>query len=73
MVRKLQSGRVVGPSGMKAKHLKTWLRAATKEKDLDTEMWDKVVSFIQVVFWEGYIPEALIWKTMVLIPKGKGE
>ena len=49
------------------------LRVATKEKDLDTEIWDKVVSVIQVVFWEGYIPEALMWKTMVLIPNGKGE
>ena len=71
-IRKLHSGRAGGPSGMKLDHLKTWLRAATREKDPDTEMWDKVVSVIQVVFWEVYITEALMWTTMVLIPKGKG-
>ena len=32
-----------------------------------------MVSIIKVALWEGYIPEALIWKTMVLIRKGKGE
>ena len=32
-----------------------------------------MVSVIQVAFREGYIPDALMWKTMVLIPKGKGE
>ena len=32
-----------------------------------------MVSVIQVEFWEGYIPEALMWTTMVLIPKGGGE
>ena len=53
---------------MKAEHLKEWLRAATWEKDPDTKTWDKVVSVIQVEFWEGYITEALRWTTMVLIP-----
>ena len=32
-----------------------------------------MVSVIKVAFREGYIPEALMWKTMVLIPKGGGE
>ena len=72
-VRKLQPDRAGGPSGMKAEHLKAWLRAATREKDPDTETWDKVVSVTQVEFREGYIPEALIWKTMFLIPRGKEE
>ena len=49
------------------------MQAATREKDLDTETWDKVVSVIQVAFREGYIPEALMWTTMVLIPKVKGD
>ena len=55
---------------MKAEHLKAWLQAATREKDPDTKTWDKVVSVIHVVFWEGNIPEALMWKTVVIIPKG---
>ena len=58
---------------MKAEQLTAWLQAATREKDLDTETWEKEVSVIQVAFQEGYIPEALIRTTMVLIPKGKGE
>ena len=58
---------------MKAEHLKIWLRSATREKYPDTETWDKVVSIIHVAFRERYIPDALMWKTMVLIPKGKRE
>ena len=57
---------------MQAEHLKAWLRAATIEKDPNTETLDKVVSVIQVAFREGYIPDDLMWTTMVLIPKGKG-
>ena len=38
---------------MKAEHLKAWLQAATREKDPDTETWGKVVSGIQLAFWEG--------------------
>ena len=72
-VRKFRPGRAGGPLGMKAEHLKVWLRAATREKEPDTKTWDKVVSVIHAEFWEGYIPEALMWTTMVLIPNGKGE
>ena len=32
-----------------------------------------MVSVIHVAFKEGYTPEALMWTTMVLIPKGDGE
>ena len=45
---------------MKAEHLKSWLWEATREKEPDTKTWDKVVSVIQVEFWEGYILEALM-------------
>ena len=58
---------------MKAEHLKAWLRAATREKEPDTETCKKVVSVIQAVLREGCIPEALIWTTMFLIPKVKWE
>ena len=71
-VSKLRSGRVGGSSGMKAEHLKAWLRAETREKEPDTETWDKVVSVIQETFQEGYIMEALMWTTMLLIPKVGG-
>ena len=58
---------------MTVEHLKAWLRAATREKEPDTETWEKVISVIQVEFREGYTPEALRWTTMVLIPKGSRE
>ena len=58
---------------MKTEHLKAWLRAEKIEKDPDTKTWDKVVRVIQVVFWEGYITEALMCKKIVLKPKGKEE
>ena len=57
---------------MKVEHLNEWLWAATIEKDPDTETWDKLVNVIQVAFQEGYIPEALMWKTMFLIPRVNG-
>ena len=55
---------------MKVEHLKAWLQVVIREKGKDTKTWDKVVSVIQVAFWEGYIIEALELTTMVLIPKG---
>ena len=70
-VTKIRSVRAVRLSDMKAGYLREWLRSATREKYPDTKTWDKVVSVIHIAFWEGYIPEALMWKTMVLIPKGK--
>ena len=45
---------------------------ATREKDPDTEAWDKLVSITQVAFGDGYIPEAMTWTMVVLIPKGGG-
>ena len=52
---------------MKAEQLKAWLQADTREKYPGTEAWDKVVSAIQVVFREGYIPEALMWDKVVSV------
>ena len=65
-----QGGRTIGDGGG---NLKAWLRAATREKYPDTKTWDKVVSVVQESFREGNIPEVLMWTTMVLIPKGKGD
>ena len=59
-VRKLRSGRAGGPLVMKARHLKSWLREVTREKDTDTDAWDKVVSVMQVLFRDKYIPEEMM-------------
>ena len=48
------------------------LRELTREKDADTEKWDKLVSTMQVALWDRYIAEAMAWKMMVLIPNGGG-
>ena len=37
-----------GPSGMRAKHLRIWLRAVTREEELNPGNWDKVFSVIQM-------------------------
>ena len=58
-IRKLWLGREGGPLSMKAEQFKEWLRAATREKDPDTETWERVVSVIHIAFREGYILEAL--------------
>ena len=58
-MQKLWTGQADGPSGMKAEHLKTWLREATREKEPDSEKWAKLVSITQVVLRDGYIPEAM--------------
>ena len=44
----------------------------TSEKYPDIEKWDKLVSIMQVAFRDGYIPEAMTWTEVVLIPKGAG-
>ena len=58
---------------MKAEQLKSWLQEATRGKYPDTEAWDKVMSVTQVAFRDGYIPEAMIWRKIVLILNGDRE
>ena len=43
-VWRLQMGRAVGPSGMRADNIKVWKRELTHEKDPDTRRWEKLVS-----------------------------
>ena len=57
---------------MNSEHLKTWIQESTREKDPDTDKWDKLLSITQVALWAGYSLEAIIWKMVVLIPKGGG-
>ena len=66
-------GRAGGTSGMREENLKVWLREATREKDQGTRCWDKLASVTNLAFREGHTPAALVWKTMVLITKGRRE
>ena len=52
--------------------METGLREATREKDLEREHWDKLVSITRLAFRDGQIPEALARMTMVLIPESVG-
>ena len=42
--------RVGGPSIVRAKRLRMWLRATTREEDPEPGNWEKVFSIIQVAF-----------------------
>ena len=72
-VRIIQIGLEGGPLGMRAKHLKVWIKEATWEKDPGTRQWEKVVIVTKLAFQEGCILTELTWSKMVQIPKGGGE
>ena len=72
-VQSIHVGRAGRTSGMRAEHLKMWLIEATREKNLDKARWEGLVSMAQLNFQEGIISAELIWTTMILLPKGKGE
>ena len=71
-VRGLKNGKAAGPSGLKAEHLKTWLKAAEREVEPDPEAWQTFVELIQYVFEHQELPECMPWSIMVLLPKGNG-
>ena len=53
MVLRLWLHRARGPSGMGAKHLRMWLRAATQKERPDQGNWEKVIAIIQAAFRGG--------------------
>ena len=57
---------------MRAEHLGMWLQAATREEYPDPRNWEKVVSIIQETFRGGELATLCAWKTVVVIPKGRG-
>ena len=69
---RLRLHRAGGPSGMRAKHLRMWLLAATREEDLNLWKWEKVVSITQAAFRKVSLATSFIWKMVVMIPKGVG-
>ena len=71
-VLRLKLHRAGGPSGMRAEHLRMWLRAATQEIYPDPGNWEKVVAIIQAAFREGELTALCAWQTVVMILKGGG-
>jgi hypothetical protein len=68
-----------GASGMRPKHVKSWLWGAMEEEDPEGrgnqgkgENWELFVQLVQAVWTHGTIPRQLLWSIAVLIPKGGG-
>ncbi len=80
MAGKLSNGRAVGASGMRAKHIKEWLRGIKREEDPagqdsvpgDGDNWCLFLQLIQAAWTNGILPCQLLWIIVVLIPKGGG-
>ena len=60
------------PSGIRAKHLRLWLRTAKREEHADLGNWEKVIAIIQADFRGGELAAPFAWQTVVMIPKGGG-
>ncbi len=80
-VSELSNGRTAGPSGMRAEHIKEWLRGIRWEEDpqragggpSDGDHWCLFVQLVQSAWTHGEIPCQLLWIIVVLIPKGGGD
>ncbi len=80
-VSQLSHGRCGGASGIRAEHIKAWLRGAKKEEDPEYganhigagKSWREFVEISTSVWATGNIPQQLCWVVTVLIPKGGGE
>ena len=71
-VLRLQLHRARGPSGMRAKHIRLWLCAATREEDPDPRNWEKVVAIIHAAFRGGELTAPCAWQMVVMILKVVG-
>jgi exonuclease III len=71
-VRRLRSGKVPGPSGIRTEHLKNFLKNAERSENPDSTAWDKLVLLVRTMFTTGELPEAMSWALLVLLPKPSG-
>jgi hypothetical protein len=77
----LSHGRCGGPLGIRAEHIKAWLRGAKKEEDPETaashvragKTWHEFVRLCSSVWNTVPISQQMCRVIMVLIPKGGGE
>jgi hypothetical protein len=80
VVKALWNGRAGNTRGMKAEHLKQWLRMAESEEKARAEgvegykgcgdTWRIFVRLLQHVWEMGDIPQQMRWVVVVLLPKG---
>ena len=72
-----------GAAGIRAEHMKEWLRDAVLEEEKEAEgiagfsgkgdRWRICVKLMQTIWERGEIPQQMRWMTVVLIPKGGGD
>jgi hypothetical protein len=70
-----------GALGIRAEHIKAWLRGAKKEEDPETaashvgagKTWHEFICLCSSIWNTGAIPQQMCWVITVLIPKGGGE
>jgi hypothetical protein len=77
---KLLSGRAAGASGMRAEHVKDWLRGVLREEDAKGQRasgngddWQLFAHLVQATWTYGIVPCQLLWIIVILIPKGGGD
>jgi hypothetical protein len=76
----LSHGSYKGSLGIRAEHIKAWLRGEMKEEDPETaashvgagKMWHEFVCLCSSIWNIGAIPQQMSWVITVLIPKGGG-
>jgi hypothetical protein len=80
VVGELTNGRAAGASGMRAEHIKGWLRDIQWEEDPEGQgaegtgdSWCLFVWLVQAACALGVIPRQLLWSIVVFIPKGGGD
>ncbi len=75
VVGQLRNSRAAGATGMKAEHLKEWLRGI-KHEELENgvagerDCWRLFVWLMQAVWESGTVPTQMSWMIIVLLPKG---
>jgi hypothetical protein len=78
VVGQLRNGRAAGAMGMKAEHLKEWLRGIKHEESEngvagEGDCWRLFVLLMQAVWESGTIPTQISWMIIILLPKGEGD
>ena len=73
----MKNGRAGGSGGVRAEHIKSWLRDMIEEEEKGTEnagdLWRLFVRLIQIIWDKGEIPRQMLWMVVVLLPKGGGD
>ena len=77
VVAKMRNGRAGGSGGIRAEHIKDWLRGMKEEeiegREKAGDLWRLFVRLIQSIWRTGSIPRQMLWMVVVLLPKGGGD